>query len=76
MIAADEYQAFYAADKAWSTELQRLFGHDAGDMRYRKEGCTGPTLGPLHAELLRTAGAWQISIERERAELAKKDLPL
>lgn len=52
-------QPYAAADEAWSTELLRLFGHNAGDVRYTERGRTGPTLAPLHAEVCRTRDAWQ-----------------
>lgn len=32
------YQSAVAADDAWSTELRRLFGGRAGDIRYTKQG--------------------------------------
>lgn len=56
--AAAARQAFGAADEAWSQELIRLFGRNAGDIRYTKEGKTGPTLAPLNAEFARTRDAW------------------
>lgn len=54
----DEYEAFVAADAAWSAELEHLFGRRAGDVRYTVEGRTGPTLAPLHAEFCRADAAW------------------
>ena len=67
-IYNDEFQAYLAADKAWSTELERLFGRNAGDVRYTKEGCEGPTLAPLYAEYVRTGDAWRRTIAKARNE--------
>lgn len=53
------YQAALDADNAWQAELERLFGRKAGDVRYTKEGRTGPTLEPLHAEFQRAGDAWR-----------------
>lgn len=58
MIAEAEYRAFLAADRAWSAELHRLFGKNAGDVRYTEAGRSGPTLAPLHAEFQRTGDLW------------------
>ncbi len=57
-----EYHAFAAADAAWQAELERLFGKNAGDIRYTLEGRSGPTLFQLYAEVRRTNDAWQAVI--------------
>lgn len=70
MIAENEYRAYLEADRAWSAELQRLFGKNAGDVRYTDQGHTGPTLAPLYAEYRRTGEAWHTAIEAARDEAA------
>ena len=37
------------ADDAWSNELHRVYGQDAGDARYDHRGTATPTLARLHA---------------------------
>ena len=37
------------ADDAWSNELRRVYGKDAGDARYDRRGTATPTLERLHA---------------------------
>jgi hypothetical protein len=59
----DLYQTALAADHAWSAELQRLFGRNAGDVRYTEQGRTGPTLAPLYEEFRRTSAAWREAVE-------------
>lgn len=66
MIAENEYQTYLTADRAWSAELQRLFGRNAGDVRYTEQGRTGPTLAPLYAEYRRTSDIWHAAIEEAR----------
>lgn len=68
MIAETEYRAFLAADAAWSSELQRLFGRKAGDVRYTKQGCIGPTLAPLAADYRRACDAWHEALKKARSE--------
>lgn len=58
LVEPDAYQAMVAADDAWQAELERLFGRNAGDVRYTEEGRTGPALAPLYAEYRRTCAAW------------------
>jgi hypothetical protein len=44
------YRAALAADKAWGDELRRLFGAQAGDIRYSRlgVGLLGSKLRQLH----------------------------
>lgn len=56
-IAAKK-QPYAAADAAWQAELVRLFGRNAGDVRYTDRATSGPTLAPLYAEVCRTRDAW------------------
>jgi len=51
----ERYAAWVAADDAWQAELERLFGANAGEVRYTAQGRTGPTLAPLYAEARRAA---------------------
>lgn len=44
-----EIPAAYAADAAYSAELRRLFGKNAGDARYDKRGESTPELRRLAA---------------------------
>ena len=46
----DKLPAFQAADDAWSAELKRVFGKQAGDARYvaRGKGEEGSELRRLH----------------------------
>ena len=38
MLGLKEHRSFQAADDAWSAELRRLFGKQAGDVRYTARG--------------------------------------
>ena len=40
--AEETYRAWLAADEAWSAELRRAFGKQAGDMRYLPQGRGAP----------------------------------
>ena len=62
------YRAAVAADNAWSRELERLFGEDAGDVRYTQQGRSGPTLAPLYAAYRRTNDAWLAARKQQRGE--------
>lgn len=42
MIGSIEHQAFCAADDAWSLELRKAFGKQAGDVRYTARGKGDP----------------------------------
>jgi len=55
------YHAFAAADAAWSQELQRQFGSQAGDIRYTKagKGEPGTHLRTLHDAFVATGDAWR-----------------
>jgi hypothetical protein len=62
------YDEAIAADKAWSTELVRVFGKQAGDKRYTKEGkgAEGSELRRLHdafSECSAALGAYHMSVE-------------
>ncbi len=57
-----EYQAFCAADTAWQSALERVFGASAGDVRSTVQGRTGETLAPLYAEFRRTMDAWERAV--------------
>jgi len=41
--------SFTRADDAWSNELHRVYGQDAGDARYDRRGTATPALARLHA---------------------------
>jgi len=58
---ADKYQTALAHDKAWSAELQKQFGKEAGDKRYTKEGMgePGSKLRQLHDQAMQSTSAWQ-----------------
>lgn len=45
------YRAWIAADNAWSLELQRVYGNQAGDKRYTSDGAATPTLRRLYAAM-------------------------
>lgn len=62
MTTHELYQAALAADNAWQAELQRLFGRNAGDVRYTEQGSAGPILAPLYAEFKRTSAAWRSAV--------------
>jgi hypothetical protein len=53
------YLAFAAAEEAWSKELARCFGRNAGEARYYPEG-KGKPGEPLHA----------LCLERDRCRIA------
>ena len=55
-----EYDEFKAADHEWSAELKRLFGRNAGDVRYTKqgEGEPGTTLNACYLRFRRANDAW------------------
>ena len=55
------YEAALAADRAWSDELARLFGKNAGDVRYtaKGEGPPGSELRRLCDAKLSADKAWQ-----------------
>lgn len=38
MLGSLEHRAFQAADDAWSVELRKAFGKQAGDIRYTPRG--------------------------------------
>lgn len=58
------FQAFGSADARWSRELKRLFGKDAGDVRYSKrgEGSPGTELNAAYLEFERTGAEWRVSL--------------
>ena len=60
-----ELKLFQVADDAWSAELQRIFGKDACNARYRPRGKgePGTTLHNLHAvrEAARITWHWSAS---------------
>lgn len=51
---------FQDADDAWSAELKRVFGRNAGDARYtdRGKGVEGSTLRQLHDAREAARAAW------------------
>jgi hypothetical protein len=59
----DALHAFQAADDAWSDQLQREFGKNAGDARYteRGKGDEGSTLSRLHNAREEARVAWYAS---------------
>lgn len=58
-----ELTVFEAADKAWSEELTRVFGKQAGDARYRQRGKgePGSTLRARHDARDAARIAWEAS---------------
>jgi hypothetical protein len=58
-----ELKPFQDADDAWSLELQRIFGKNAGDARYqeRGKGAEGSELRRLHDERMIAQTLWHIS---------------
>lgn len=53
------YQTLLAADLAWSTELQAVFGKQAGNARYdRKKNNSTPALASLHKAVGVAQEAW------------------
>jgi hypothetical protein len=53
------YHAWIDADNTWQAALERHFGRNAGDMRYREEGHTGPELAPLWEAFRAAQDAWR-----------------
>jgi len=53
------------ADHAWSIELLRLFGKNAGDVRYTAKGCgeEGSELRRLYIAFRLATDAWQETIK-------------
>lgn len=64
------YHAAIAADAAWSAELKRQFGKNAGDVRYtaRGKGEPGSELRRLHATFRSTSDAWLKAMRAAREE--------
>lgn len=58
-----ELKPFQAADDAWSAELSRVFGKDAGTARYqpRGKGEPGSELRRLHDARDAARVAWHLS---------------
>ncbi len=58
------YSAAITADRRWSAELSRLFGKQAGDVRYTKrgEGEPGTELNAAYREFTRTSAEWRDSL--------------
>ena len=62
------YRAYAAADYAWSQELRRLYGNDAGTARYQKagKGEEGTELRRLHDAFTSTGAAYRAAIAPEQ----------
>lgn len=62
-----ELQPFQTADDAWSAELQRKFGKDAGQARYepRGKGEEGSQLRALHDAREATRVVWYASADMQ-----------
>lgn len=59
MSTTESRAAAYAADDAYSAELRRVFGKDAGDARYDARGKSTPELRRLSdAKLAADAAMW------------------
>lgn len=58
-----ELKPFQIADDAWSAELKRLFGKQAGDARYgtRGKGEEGSALRRLHDARMEAQRVWHAS---------------
>lgn len=56
---------FERADQAWSRELRRLFGRDAGNARYepRGRGEAGTELARIYAERMVAFREWQKDLD-------------
>lgn len=61
MTKQEAFQAFVAADKAWSAELRKAFGKNAGDIRYTKqgEGSPGTPLNDAYLAFKKAGDAWR-----------------
>ena len=62
----DLWQAFVEADKAWSDELRKQFGKQAGDIRYKPEGegQPGSLLRATYDKFAQTGKAWRAAIAK------------
>jgi hypothetical protein len=69
MTTENLYSIALAADEAWSAELHRLFGKNAGDVRYtrRGHGEPGSELRRLHDAKLAADEALRASCAASRA---------
>lgn len=61
MTKADATMAFLRADDAWGDELRRVFGREAGDVRYMPpaRGEPGTRLRELHDAREAAREAWE-----------------
>lgn len=60
------YQAACKADQAWSAELTRVYGRNAGDARYDRRGCASEELAHLSSESAAAKDAWLAECKRIR----------
>lgn len=69
MATENLYAVALAADQAWGDELRRLFGKNAGDIRYTKrgQGEPGSELRRLHDAKLAADAALRASCAASRA---------
>jgi hypothetical protein len=68
MPNSPELNEFLAADRAWSEELTRVFGKEAGDVRYRNEarGEPGSELRRRYRRRELALKAWDEARAKER----------
>lgn len=64
------YKSFLLADQQWSSELHRLFGKDAGTIRYRRqgEGEPGTALNRLYLEWEKAGMTWRFKAAAREME--------
>ena len=64
----DFYFAAVDADEAWQRELARLFGKNAGDVRYtaKGSGSYGTELNRKYLDFLRATSEWRTAIDNHK----------
>lgn len=68
LVQETRRQDFQAADDAWGRELVRLFGKNAGHVRYTAQGkgTTGTRLYALHYDREAARVAWHDAVDFAR----------
>ena len=74
MTSRQAQQEALAADKAFSDELRRVYGHEAGDARYDSRGVSTPLLADLAATYVAATRAFTDVILNERARVNTVDV--
>lgn len=70
----EAYRTAKIADAAWSDELQRVYGRQAGDARYDARGTATPELARLHAAF-RAASDARYAAHTAHIEAAQVEVP-